>query len=195
MDEFDEDSFGFDQNSFGDPDASPEVPDFRATVLRSGTIRLVDWAPWMVSNGPLYTLLHARERAGVGIADLTIVRDEVGAAAELIVDFQCGDTAAHRAALAEWAARVSYQRLWLDGEIVELAPAWGGLARARCTGCGARLVDGKRGFWEFVRHRGAFPTSCVLCGSDLPQWTSRRQTDEDTDDSDARTTLRSTPCE
>src|ERR1700741_3738946 len=102
MDELDDDIFA-------DADACPEVPDFRATVLRSGTIRLVDWGPWMVSNGPLYTLLHPRERAGVGIADLTIVRDEVGAAAELIVDFQCGDTAAHRGALAEWAARVSYR--------------------------------------------------------------------------------------
>jgi len=151
-----------------------EDPDFRATVRRDGTIRLVNWAPWFAAGGPLHTLLDARGRAGV--ADLTIVRDEDYVAVELIVDFRCGDSPDHRHALSEWAARVGYQRVWFDGEIVDLEPSPGGAAQTRCTGCRARLVDADPSFWEFVRHRGAFPTSCVLCGSDLPQWTPAGQT-------------------
>jgi hypothetical protein len=148
-----------------------EPPDFRATVRRDGSIRLVDWGPWLVAGGPLYTLLDARARAGVAIADLTIVRDDAGVAVELVVGFRCGDSLAHRAALCAWAARVGYRRAWFDGHVEDLEPAPGGAAQTRCTGCGTRLVDADASFWDFVRRRGAFPTACVLCGSDLPQWT------------------------
>lgn len=148
-----------------------ELPDFRATVRRDGTVRLVDWAPWLAGGGPLHTMLDARGRAGVGIADLTIIRDDAEIAVELIVDFRCGGESAHRGALMMWAQQVGYRRAWFDGEISELAPAPGGPAHTRCTGCRVRLVDADPSFWEFVRHHGAFPTTCFLCGSDLPQWT------------------------
>lgn len=152
-----------------------DTPDFRATVLPRGAIRLVDWGPWLASGGPLYTLLDARGRAGVAIADLTIVRDDAGVAAELVVDFCCGESLAARRALARWAAHVGYRRVWFDGEILELEPAPGGYAYTRCTGCAARLVDRGSAFWEYVRFRGAFPTACVLCGADLPQWKRPRR--------------------
>jgi hypothetical protein len=156
-----------------------EPRDFRATVRRDGTVRLVDWGPWLAAGGPLYTLLEARARAGVAIADLTIIRDQGGVAVEVIVDFCGGAAHAHREALCNWAARVGYRRVWLDGDVVELEPVPGGAAQTRCTGCRARLVDANAGFWDFVRRRGAFPTACVLCGSDLPQWTPvRREEDE-----------------
>ena len=51
-------------------------PDFRVIVQRSGTVRLVYWAPWLQSTGPAYTLMAARDRAGIAIADLRVVRDE-----------------------------------------------------------------------------------------------------------------------
>jgi hypothetical protein len=153
-----------------------EPPDFRATVLRNGTVRLVDWAPWLATGGPLYTLLDARGRGGVAIADLVVVRDDAEVAAELIVDFRCRALTLHRDALCAWAARVGYRRVWFDEEVVELDPSPGGVAQTRCTGCRARLVDADASFWEFVRRRGAFPTACVLCGSDLPQWTPPPQT-------------------
>ena len=52
-----------------------DQPDFRATVLRSGAVRLVYWGSWLLSSGPAYTLIAARDRAGVAIADLRVVRD------------------------------------------------------------------------------------------------------------------------
>jgi hypothetical protein len=146
------------------------VPDFRATV-RGGCVRLVDWAPWLARSGPLQTLLHARGRAGVGIADLTVLRDGE-LADEVIVDFVTGDAEAHRQALAGWADDVGYRRAWLPGEVRELGPFAGGVARTTCTGCRARLIDSDPGFWLMVRRSGRFPAMCPLCGSDLPQWTT-----------------------
>lgn len=154
----------------------PEHPDFRATLSARGPVRLVDWGPWLVSGGPLHTLLDARGRAGVGVADLTVIRDNDRTARELIVDFRSGDRPEHRASLARWAAHVGYARLWLDGEVVDLEPSPGGRAETRCTGCRVRFVDADPSFWELVRTRGAFPGACCLCGSDLPQWTPARQT-------------------
>ena len=66
-----------------------ESPDFRVTVRRDGTVRLVDWGPWLAGGGPLHTLLDARGRAGVGIADLTVIRDNEDVAIEVVVDFRC----------------------------------------------------------------------------------------------------------
>lgn len=171
-----------------------EPPDFRATVRHDGTVRLVDWGPWLAAGGPLHTLLHARGRAGVGIADLTVVRDDDEIAVELIVDFRCGGSPEHLEALRAWAGRVGYRRVWFDGEIADFDPAPGGAAQTRCTGCRARLIDSDVSFWDFVRHRGAFPTACVLCGSDLPQWTPVRQTRPGDRDTDATKTLRRPAC-
>lgn len=140
---------------------------------------MVEWGPWLAAGGPLYTLLEARARAGVAIADLTVIRDEEEVAVELIVDFRGRAERMHRDALCAWAARVGYRRVWFDGEVVELEPEPGGEAHTRCTGCRARLVDADASFWAFVRHRGAFPTACVLCGSDLPQWTPVPRQDND----------------
>jgi hypothetical protein len=154
-----------------------EPPDFRATVPREGTLRLVDWGPWLAGGGPLHTLLDACGRAGVGIADLTVIRDDAGVAVELIAEFRCGGIPAHRDALRAWAAAVGYRRVWLEGDVEDLVPAPGGTAQTRCTGCRARFVDGEASFWDFVRRRGAFPTACVLCGSDLPQWSAPLQRD------------------
>jgi hypothetical protein len=138
-------------------------PNYRITARRDGTIRLAEWSPWLAAGGPLYTLLDARGRAGVGIADLTV-------------------DGAHRDALRDWAAHVGYRRIWFDGEVADLEPIAGGAAETRCTGCRARFVDAGAALWEFVRARGAFPTSCVLCGCDVAQWTPVRQIDEPADD-------------
>lgn len=171
-----------------------EPPDFRATIRRDGSVRLVDWGPWLATGGPIYALLEARGRAGVAIADLTVIRDDAGVAAEVIVDFRCGGTESQRDALCAWAARVGYRRIWFDAAVTDLGPTVGGTAHTRCTGCRARLVDADPSFWEFVRHRGAFPTACALCGSDLPQWTPVRQMDGAAADSRRTETPRRTQC-
>ena len=147
-----------------------ETPDFRATVTRSGTVRIVPWTPWLTTSGPLHTLFLARARARVTIADLTVLRDDADNASEVVVDFMCEGAAEHRERLCDWAAYAGYQRMWFDDELIELEPKPGGRAQTRCSGCRARLLDGKDAFWRYVRQVGAFPTSCPLCGSDLAQW-------------------------
>jgi len=171
-----------------------ELPDFRVTIRRDGLVRLVDWGPWLATGGPLHTLLDARGRAGVCIADLTVVRDDKGAATELVVEMRCGDRREHRQALAAWATNVGYRRLWMDGEVAELTPMPGGRAETRCSGCRVRLTDADVAFWDFARQRGAFPSVCCLCGADLPQWTVTRQTQEPMDDPASSTQSRRTTC-
>ncbi len=132
-----------------EPTEYPDDPDFRVTVQSAGTVRLVYWGPWLQSSGPAYTLLAARERARVAIADVQVVRDESGLAVEAIVQFHAGGGEAHRRALCEWARNTGYQRVWFDGEVVELEPSAGGIVRTRCTGCGQRFIDGRSGwFWN-----------------------------------------------
>ena len=173
MDFYDE-TFEIDEDT---PDG-PDQPDFRATVQRSGAIRLVHWGPWLQSTGPAYTLMTARDRAGVAIADLRVSRDDEGMASEVIVEFHSGGGDTHRAALIDWAHAVGYRRVWFDGELVDLEQTAGGPVTTRCTGCGQQFVDGRTGhFWHHVRASGVFPTACSLCGSDLPQWTRTRPTD------------------
>ena len=170
-----------------EPSEYPDAPDFRVTVQSAGTVRLVYWGPWLQSTGPAYTLLAARERARVAIADLQVVRDEAGLAAELIVQFHAGGGEGHRRALCEWARIAGYQRVWFDGEVVELEPSAGGMVRTRCTGCGQHFIDGRSGwFWNHVRRSGTFPVACSLCGSDLPQWTPIGRTEVATRDAKIR---------
>jgi hypothetical protein len=175
----------FDEEAYDDEDTgdSPDRPDFRAVVQRSGAVGLVHWGPWLQSNGPAYTLMAARDRAGVAIADLRVVRDDEGTASEVIVQFHSGGGDLHRAALIDWAHAIGYTRVWFDGEVVELEPAAGGPVTTRCSGCGQRFVDGRSGhFWHHVRRSGAFPTGCVLCGSDLAQWTPAHRARTDSAD-------------
>jgi hypothetical protein len=121
--------------------------------------------------------MAARDRSGVAIADLTVVRDDEGTASEVIVEFHSGGHDIHRGALINWAHTVGYTRVWFDGELVDLEPTAGGPVTTRCTGCGQEFVDGRsERFWRRVRHSGAFPTGCSLCGSDLPQWAPMRRT-------------------
>lgn len=152
---------------------------FRATVLPNGTVRLVEHLPWLVTGGPLMTLVHARGRARVAIADLTVLRDEHDVAVEVVVAFCCGDGPAARDALRRWAAFAGYRRIWFDGAVDDLEPTAGGTATTRCTGCRARYVDGAPTLWDHVRRRGAFPTACALCGGDLPQWSALEPADEE----------------
>lgn len=171
-----------------------ELPDFRVTLRRDSVVRLVDWGPWLATGGPLHTLLDARGRAGVCIADLTVIRDDEGTAAELMVDIRCGNGQQHREAIVTWAATVGYRRLWMDGEVLELTPSPGGRAETRCSSCRGRLVDADASFWDFVRLRGAFPSACCLCGADLPQWTVARQTPQTEGDPASSTQSRRTTC-
>jgi len=150
----------------------PWDTDFRATVRPDGTVRLIPWGPALVSGGPLVAMLRARAPRGLVVADLTVVRDDPEAeATEVAVAFLVGD---ERSSLTAWAASVGYHRVWFPDEIVDLDPVPPTVARVRCTGCRSEMEDGTPGFWAHVRQVGAFPSMCVLCGSDLPQWSVGR---------------------
>src|SRR4051812_4738120 len=168
-----------------------DCPDFRLTVRR-GRVLLVDWHPWLTTSDPLTTLLDARGRAGVAIADVTVLRrDDV--AAEAMVRFLAGDTADARATITSWAQDVGYRRLWLPGEVLDLPGPAERVAKTRCNGCAVRLTDSGPEFWQQVHAIGRFPASCPLCGADLPQWRVR-QTSPQADDPTSMPTPRRTKC-
>ena len=52
-----------------------DSPDFRLTV-RGRAVLAIDWHPWLVSGGPMTTMLQERGRAGAVIADLTVIHED-----------------------------------------------------------------------------------------------------------------------
>jgi hypothetical protein len=176
----------------GDPDYMSQGPDFRLTI-RGDRVLAVDWHPWLVSGGPMTTMLRARGRAGVAIADVTVIREHE-VATEAVVRLLAGDRPESRAALTGWSRSVGYRRLWLPDEVVELPGPGEGEAENRCRGCGARLSDGGPGFWHRVRTVGRFPASCPLCGADLPQWRVCQRSPDGADPSCVPEITRRTRC-
>jgi hypothetical protein len=156
-----------------DHHSMPDCPDFRLTVRR-GAVLAIDWSPWLATGGPLMTMLHARGRAGVGFADVTVLRED-DVAAEAIVRFLAGDSPAAREAVVRWASDVGYRRIWLHDVPFDLPGPHEDDAETRCNGCAVRLYDGGPEFWEHVRGVGRFPSMCALCGADLPQWRVRQK--------------------
>jgi hypothetical protein len=155
----------------GDTADTPE-PTWRATIRRS-RLTLTNWAPWLITGGPLGTLLPGRARAGVTIADLTIhgaEQDEISV--RYLVRAESGDEA--QEVLLAWAQRVGYTRVWLpDCVMVELDPDPDQLTRVhvRCDVCLSRWSDGSPDFWLGVRAAKTFPKWCPMCGCEMSQWT------------------------
>jgi hypothetical protein len=169
-----------------------DCPDFRLTIRR-GTVLAVDWHPWLVTGGPMMAMLRTRGRAGVAIADATVLRDD-DVAAEVVVCFLAADGPKACAAITGWAHDVGYRRLWLPDEVVELPGPAEGEAETRCRGCGVLLCDGGPAFWERVRTVGRFPAGCPLCGADLPQWNVCQRSPGGDDPSSMPATTRRTRC-
>ncbi len=154
-------------------DASLAPPDFRATVA-NGRLTVVRWYPQLMAPwGPATAHFAARERAGVAVADLTVIR-EPESLLELVVRFlSTGGRTDARAAIIRWASTLGYARVWFPDDVVDLVgtavpPA--GEASTRCSSCDARWHDGAPEFWLHVRAMGNFPICCPLCGADMPQW-------------------------
>jgi hypothetical protein len=158
--------------SHGGHDALRE-PEYRATVTRLG-LTIVQWDPrLMAASDPCSAVLRACARAGVSLADLTVIRD-VGLPLDVIVSFLCGGQRAHaRESLVCWARLLGYGRVWFPDGIVDVTKTRllaGGVAQTRCTTCRTRWEESAPEFWLLVRSWGIFPTACRLCGADLPQW-------------------------
>jgi hypothetical protein len=166
-----DDDFDFNFDDILDGGGEPKSPTYRATI-RNGRLTVTGWAPWLARGGPLGSLLRARERADVAIADLTIHGEDDE---ELSVRFHAAGRMREEAerVLLEWASRVGYRRVWLPDRMIEIEPAPEqiGTASVRCPTCRAQWADSGPDFWLSVREQGAFPSWCPLCGCELPQWT------------------------
>lgn len=158
-----------------DPDDPPGAPDYRATVV-GDRVTLIHWSE-LLHQGPFHrALLSERAEAGVTIADLTVLETDVR---ELVVSWLArgGGVAAERA-LLRWAAVTGHRRVWLPDRVVTpAAPRAFATATTTCPNCGVRWSESGTGFWARVQASGCFPGYCLLCGGDLPQWSTRRMRD------------------
>jgi hypothetical protein len=109
------------------------------------------------------------------VADLTTSGDPPRR--ELVVRFLArGGGARAERTLARWAAATGHSRLWLPDRVVPLSPPERfDQARTTCSNCGVEWREGDPEFWANVQQSGSFPTYCLLCGGDLPQWTLSRR--------------------
>ena len=159
-----------DELGIRDDDGLP-APTWRATIRR-GKLMLTAWAPFLITNGPVANLFADRDRAGVAIADLTILGDEND---EVSVRYWASGANRDDAdeVLATWAEDVGFRRLWLpDCTVVELQLRPERLDRAsvNCPTCRSRWSDATPEFWLHVRESRMFPKWCPICGCELPQW-------------------------
>ena len=158
-------------NNLTDEDGNGiSVPTWRATITRS-RLTLTNWAPFLITNGPLGNLFDGRRRAGVTIADLTVLDED-----EISVRYwsEGGDREEANEVLLTWAEDVGYKRCWLPDRIIaELrhVPERFSRATVRCPTCRARWSDGTPEFWATVRKSRVFPKWCPMCGCEMPQWT------------------------
>ena len=164
-DDFDlDDIFGTDD----DRDAEPEPPDLRIT-LRAGQLYVEPWAPWLWTEGPVKGLIRDHAADGVTVADAWLTGDD---SKELIVRYHVVASRARAdRRLIEWAESVGHRRIWFPDRLVAIEQRRPlGIATVRCPTCGAEWCDGSPNFWQGVRGNGRFPTLCVICNGDLPQW-------------------------
>src|SRR5436190_10176833 len=85
----------------------PDTPDFRLTIRRDAVLA-IDWHPWLVDGGPMTVMLRERARAGVALADLTVIRED-DVAAEAVIRFLAGDRPQTRATITRWVEEVGYR--------------------------------------------------------------------------------------
>lgn len=171
--DFDDEDFDFD-DLFGEDEPEPDdpppaAPDFRATVA-GARLTVLHWNH-ALHVSPLHrAVMREREAAGVTIADLRCT----GAAPrrEVAVTFLArGGGARAERLLARWASLTGHARIWFPGRVQELAPARAGTVSTTCSSCGMQWSESSAEFWAGVRAAGVFPSFCLICGGDLPQWT------------------------
>jgi len=160
-------------------------PRFRATVA-DGRVGLVDWQPHMQTMGTVGRHLRECRERGVEVADLTVI-DERPDERELLVSFlaagEARDDAKHT--LTAWARSTGYRRVWLDEEVVEVEPDPGnGTCSVVCPACGSDFVEKLSELWPVVQKWGCFPSCCIVCGADLPQWSVERRREGGEDGAD-----------
>ena len=127
--------------------------------------------PGLAENGPAGVHFRARERAGIAIADLRLVRDHNGQH-EVLVEFMAAGKAqdAAEAALCSWARNTGYRRVWLPDGPVESSPRGRSpppplrAPRAARRGATRRRVLGASGTQRLLPH------DLPHLRTHLPQW-------------------------
>ncbi len=140
----------------------------RLTVLGGRTSLFNDGSPGGMN-------FASRTRAGVSILELGETESE-GFGWELTVGFLAdGKRAGAEQALAIWAGRVGYRRIWLPDNVFEPPPAppVRAIGSVGCPTCGHRWQGRGRRFWKQVWDIRLFPNVCPLCGATMPQWSVR----------------------
>ena len=74
----------FDIDFDADEPECAETTVLRATIRGDGRLTMTCWMPGLAENGPAGVHFRARERAGIAIADLHLVRDHNGQHAVLV---------------------------------------------------------------------------------------------------------------
>jgi hypothetical protein len=147
-----------------------QQPRFRAVIVR-GRLLVRGWADWMARGGALGNMFRGLERRGVVVADLILLGDQEE---EIVVRFLAAGPKQAEAEeiLIKWAGHLGYRRLWLPDRVVDIRDGAivPGTASVRCPTCRSDWSDSNPEFWIEVRDGGTFPTSCPLCGGELPQW-------------------------
>ncbi len=144
----------------------------RAAVRRDGDIAMAPWLPGLAEGGPAGMHFRSRERAGVAIADLRLIRSSTGER-EVIVEFMAAGRVRKIAetSICAWARSTGHGRVWLPSGPIDLDPPPPlATATVRCPTCRATWVDSTPAFWDDVHHRGHFPLLCPTCAHPLPQW-------------------------
>jgi len=170
----DPDDFDFEDFELPTPD-DPPTPDYRATVVGSEVTVIPCNPSALFTGGPTGAIIRAREDDGVTVVDLCVSGELPDREVSVTFLARGGGRRAEKA-LVDWAAATGYRRIWFPARVVPLEPAGElGGARTTCPRCQAEWRDGGQRFWAGVRRRGLFPTWCMVCGGDLPQWKVRRR--------------------
>ncbi|MFN8111864.1 MAG: hypothetical protein U0R51_01560 [Solirubrobacterales bacterium] len=154
----------------------------RATT-RSDSLTIVPASVPDIHGGPAGCVARAALPGNVSIADLNVgiagdpdeeeERDEDEPEAGVVeVDFFANDVPAARQVIKRWAAVTGYSRVWFSDEVAELEPPQhpDGEYGTTCPTCGLRISDSGPDLMGFVREAGAFPMTCFVCGTFVPQW-------------------------
>jgi hypothetical protein len=162
-----------DEDMDRDPDAPPEQHRFLRATIAGGEITLNPPLRGTITGGPA-SMTFARLE-GVAFVDLrhTGADDD-----ELVATLPPNApplTRGARRVLADWAALVGYERLWLPDEVLDLDPPPPvGRAIVRCPTCTSEWADESPAFWARVRASGHFPGYCPACSGSLPEWKPER---------------------
>lgn len=151
-------------------------PNARITV-RDGGLTIVEARQLQSRMGMVGAASRRLAQKGIYLADVFELErsDDHWIVGEIFIKFLADGDGVPDAknVIAEWARSVGRTRVWFSDEVRDLrgAGAQCGTASVECPTCTEVWLEGGVEFWQMVRNQGEFPSTCLLCGCLLPQWT------------------------